>query len=183
MSGDWRPTTSRRHGFSERSIDGGIDQIPLPNTVGALWLCGKHAIGPDPEAALARVHATTAVCLNEEHELADRYPQYVAWLNQVAPARAIWFPIPDLHAPSLAAATALIDELTGRLHDGQSLLMHCGAGIGRAGTIAAALMLALGTPHDQVLPTLRQHRPMAGPEAGAQLDLLDAFAIRLGANR
>lgn len=172
-----------RHGFSERSINGGIDQIPVPNTAGTLWLCGKHAIGPDPEAALARVHATTAVCLNEEYELADRYPEYVTWLKQVSPARAIWFPIPDLHAPNLAAAIAFIDKLSGRLHDGESLLMHCGAGIGRAGTMAAALMLALGTPHQEVLPTLRQHRPMAGPEAGAQRDLLDAFASRLAANR
>ena len=55
-----------------RARDGGIDRLPLPDTAGALWLCGKHVVGPDPVAALARVDATTIVCLNERYELDDR---------------------------------------------------------------------------------------------------------------
>ena len=34
---------------SHRSLDGGIDQIPLPDSPGELWLCGKHVTGPDAE--------------------------------------------------------------------------------------------------------------------------------------
>ena len=30
-----------------------IDRIPLPSTQGALWLCGRNDVGPDPEAVLA----------------------------------------------------------------------------------------------------------------------------------
>ncbi len=46
-------------------LDGGIDEIPLPATAsGRLWLCGKHAIGPDPEGLMARVGADGVVCLN-----------------------------------------------------------------------------------------------------------------------
>ena len=30
-----------------------IDRIPLPRTDGALWLCGRNDVGPDPEAAMA----------------------------------------------------------------------------------------------------------------------------------
>ena len=84
---------------SHRSIDGGIDRIPLPDSPGELWLCGKHVTGPDAEAAMARVGATTIVCLNERHELEERYPDYVAWLVAHRGDRAVWFPIPDLHAP------------------------------------------------------------------------------------
>ena len=66
---------------SERSRNGGVDEVPLPKGPGRLWLCGKHFIGPDVEAALHRVGATTVVCLNERDELAGRYDDYVRWLT------------------------------------------------------------------------------------------------------
>ena len=56
------------------------------------------------------------------------------------------------------------------------MLLHCGAGIGRAGTIAIAVLLAMGEPLDGAARTVADHRPMAGPEAGAQTDLLTALA-------
>jgi len=84
---------------SERSRHGGVDEIPLPVGPGRLWLCGKHFVGPDPDAAMAAVGATTVLCLSEVHELSGRYPGYVAWLGVNVPRRAVWFPIPDLHAP------------------------------------------------------------------------------------
>ena len=168
--------------LGERSLDGGIDRIPLPAPVpGALWLCGKHAIAPHPERALARVGATTAVCLNERDELLGRYPGYVAWLDEaVAAGRAVWFPIPDLHYPPLAPAKALVGELCTRLDGGETLLVHCGAGIGRAGTTAVAVLITLGIDPVAALATVRTHRPMAGPEAGAQRALIDALAAEFG---
>jgi len=165
---------------SERSRHGGADEIPLPVAGGRLWLCGKHFIGPDPEAALNRVGATGAVCLSEVAELADRYPNYVSWLKANQPSRALWYPIPDLHAPHLPHAVGLLDELRSRLTSGQSLLMHCGAGIGRAGTVAAGLLIAWGVPLPVAVHRVGAHRPMAGPEAGAQTDLLQELATRYG---
>jgi protein-tyrosine phosphatase len=152
-----------------RSRDGGVDEVPLPGP-GRLWLCGKHAIGPDPEAALASVGATVVVCLNERAELADRYPGYVAWLER--DPRARWHPVPDLHAPPVDEARELVAELRVRLDAGAGLLVHCGAGIGRAGTLAAAVLMSYGVPLDEALTTVRASRPMAGPEAGAQAELL-----------
>jgi protein-tyrosine phosphatase len=162
----------------DRSRHGGVDEVPLPAGGGRLWLCGKHYVGPDPEAALAGVGATTVVCLNERRELADRYPDYVEWLERNRPSRAVWHPIPDLHAPSLEEAGVLHDELRRRVDGGEGLLLHCGAGIGRAGTIAAALLVTMGIPTSQAIATVAAHRPMAGPEAGAQADLLAALARR-----
>ena len=52
-----------------RNADGGLDQVPLPTTAGALWLCGKRVVGPDPEAALQRAGADTIVSFNERFEL------------------------------------------------------------------------------------------------------------------
>lgn len=160
-----------------RSRDGGADEIPLRRGGGRLWLCGKHFVGPDPEAALARVGATVVVCLNEVDELADRYPEYVTWLRANQPERALWHPVPDLHAPDVADALDLLAELRARLAAGDSLLMHCGAGIGRAGTVAAGLLITLGVSLPEAVAHVGAHRPMAGPEAGAQTELLRALAF------
>jgi protein-tyrosine phosphatase len=164
----WRPTT--------RSLDGGIDEVPLPVGAGRLWLCGKHVVGPDPDAALARIGATTIVCLNERHELEERYPEYVAWLRSAGPERAIWFPVPDLHAPALALVRPLLDELTVRLAGGAGLLVHCGAGMGRAGTIGACVLVSMGLDQDTALAAIAAARPSAGPEAGVQLELVEAVS-------
>ena len=49
---------------------------------------------------------------------------------------------------------------------GDGLLVHCGAGIGRAGTVAVALLVDMGVPLEDALAHVAAHRPMAGPEAG-----------------
>lgn len=160
---------------SGRSVDGGIDRIPVPSTSGTLWLCGKHLIGPDPVTTIDALGVDTVVCLSQQHELVERYPHYVEWLAN-AGEHAIWHPIPDLHAPSVDEAIHLTDEILRRLDLGHNVLLHCGAGIGRAGTIAAAVLLRRGMPLDRAIETVAANRPMGGPEAGAQTDLLHALA-------
>ena len=177
---------------TERSRNGGVDEIPLPFAPtadrrgarpGRLWLCGKHYIGPDPEVALEQVGATTAVCLTQRFELDDRYPDYVRWLDANAGGRALWFPIPDLHAPPADRAVAMVGDIVARLTEGEQLLMHCGAGIGRAGTTAVAVLMALGSAMDDALHTVAVHRPMAGPEVGSQAALIEELARRWTSGR
>ena len=160
-----------------RGRHGGADEVPLPRPgTGRLWLCGKHFVGPDPERALAATAATTMVCLNERFELADRYPGYVGWLERNRPARAVWHPVADLHVPPLAEARALLDDLRRRVLAGEGLLVQCGAGMGRAATIAAGLLVVMGLPPAAALGAVAASRPGAGPEAGPQADLLEALA-------
>lgn len=159
------------------NTDGGIHEIPLPpRATGRLWLCGKHAIAPDPERLMDQVGADVVVCLTQEYELAERYPGYVTWLRAQPPERAVWFPIHDLHAPPLADFAPVLDDLVDRVVAGRRVIVHCAAGIGRAGTTAVAVLVSLGLPLDDALERVRRHRPMAGPEAGSQLDLVRQVA-------
>src|SRR5579862_3267476 len=103
-----------------RSRDGGADEVPLPWARGRLWLCGKHFVGPDPDAVLQATGADAVVCLCEAHELDDRYPGYVAWLRANAGGRAVWVPVPDLHAPEPADADTLLALLRDRLGRGET---------------------------------------------------------------
>ncbi len=164
---------------SERSRNGGVDEIPFPDASGRLWVAGKHFVGPDADAALRRTGAASIVCLNEEHEIGDRYPHYVDWLRANAPDRALWWPIPDLHAPAIAEIAPLLDDLRRRLHRGHGVLVHCGAGVGRAGTVVGALLVRSGLAVDAALELVAAHRPMAGPESDAQRALV-AEAAREG---
>jgi len=154
-----------------------VDELPLPCSVsGRLWVCGKRFVGPDPEAALDAVGAIAIVCLCELAELEDHYPGYVEWLTINQPARALWHPVPDLHAPDLGEALVLWSDLQRRLAAGEGLLVHCGAGIGRAGTVAAGLLVELGATVDDAVAHVGAHRPMAGPEVGVQRELLAQLA-------
>jgi protein-tyrosine phosphatase len=169
-----------RQVMRDRWRDGGLDRVPVPAATGQLWLCGKHAVGADPEAALARIGGDgTIVCLNQRGELEDRYPGYVDWLREHRDGRALWFPIPDLHAPPLDELRPLLDEIGRRLDAGGHVLVHCGAGIGRAGTVAVCILLQRGVAKDEALVHVADHRPMAGPEVGAQRDVVDELAASL----
>lgn len=165
MKSDW---------LTERQHDGGTDVIPLPDGVaGELRLCGKHAIGSG-RFETPGVPWDTVVCLCRRHELETRFPAYVDWLD--AGEHSIWWPIHDLGAEPVERTLPFIDDLVARLQAGERLLVHCAAGIGRAGTTAVCLLIRLGEPIDVALRTVAEARPMAGPEAGAQLALVRAVS-------
>jgi protein-tyrosine phosphatase len=141
-------------------------------------LCGKRYIGPDPDAAVATTGADLVVCLCEEHELTERYPEYVQWLRSRRREQVLWSPVPDFHAPEIEDALALVRQLRSRLDRGDTVLMHCGGGIGRTGTMAAALLITMGMSSADAIALVGSSRPMAGPEVGAQTALLEALARR-----
>jgi len=162
-----------------RSIDGGLDRVPLPIEGAALWLCGKRVVAPDPMAALRRADdADAIVCFNEPADLVREYPEYLDWLAVNQGQRALWFPIPDLHAPELTDADAMVRAMVERLERGEGLVLHCAGGLGRAPTMAVCVLIDLGLEGDAARRHVRTHRPMGGPEAGAQDRLVQAFADR-----
>ena len=158
-----------------------IDQIPLPRTEGALWLCGRNDVGPDPEAALSWAGASTIVCLNHVDELALRYPNYVEWLRANVGGRAIWYPIANFHAPSARSVMPVVRMITERLERGEGVVMHCAAGQGRAGTMATCVLMALGESTADAVRTVASNRVFAGPGSASQWALVEGVAAALGA--
>ncbi len=160
-----------------RSLDGGLDQILTPEGTGEMWLCGKHVVGPDPEAVRERVGGNcTIVSFNQARDIA-RYRDYEPWLRTSPNAR--WFPIPDFHAPPLEEALPILDEIAALLQQGDNVVMHCSAGVGRAGTMAVAVLMTLGVSMRDALRQVSSDRPGAGPEVGSQRDLVLQLAGHL----
>jgi protein-tyrosine phosphatase len=158
-----------------------IDRIPVPRTDGALWLCGRNDVGPDPEAALAWADASTIVCLNHIDELAMRFPEYVEWLRTNMGGRAIWYPIQNFRAPSARSVMPVVEMITDRLERGEGVVMHCAAGQGRAGTLAACVLMALGASTADAVRTVATHRVFAGPGSPSQWALVEGVAAHLAA--
>ena len=59
------------------------------------------------------------------------------------------------------------------LRGGESVLLHCAAGIGRTGTAAACVLKQLGLDNDSALARVRQAG--SNPENALQSGLVDRF--------
>jgi len=153
-----------------------IDQIPIPSATGSLWLCGRNDVGPDPEAAMEWAGgASTIVCLNPVEELIGRYPEYVDWLREHRAGKAIWFPIENFGAPSARQVMPVVRMIVERLEAGEGVVMHCAAGQGRAGTMAALVLMVIGQNSADAVRTVASNRVFAGPGNVAQWRLVESF--------
>ncbi|HXP72759.1 MAG TPA: protein-tyrosine phosphatase family protein [Stellaceae bacterium] len=79
------------------------------------------------------------------------------------------FPIPDRGVPaSLVDAVALVRRLAHAIEIGSIVGLHCHAGIGRSGMIAAAVLIALGHTEDRALELVAAGRGLRIPETPEQ---------------
>ena len=75
--------------------------------------------------------------------------------------RWLHFPIPDLRAPDYRSGSdwsRFHAELLGRLKKGSRILIHCAAGKGRTGTVAAGLLIKLGAAPEAAIDQVRRAR-------------------------
>jgi ADP-ribosyl-[dinitrogen reductase] hydrolase len=115
-------------------------------------------------AAIAAWGATAVVTLIEEHEFellgVEGLPEAVrgagmAWHH---------LPITDVSAPDERFEQAwpvLWPRLKGRLSAGERVLVHCRGGLGRAGTIAALMLVECGESPATAIARVREVRPGA----------------------
>ena len=108
--------------------------------------------------------AAAVLTLVEDHELAAL--KVTGLGGEVKRRHMDWLfaPIPDVSTPDAAFETAWRETgegLRDRLRAGFDIVVHCKGGLGRAGMIAARLMVELGVPPDQAITEVRKVRPGA----------------------
>ena len=91
--------------------------------------------------------------------------------------RYLAFPVADRDVPaSRAAFRDLVSEVVRELSAGRNVAVHCRQGIGRAGLVAAGVLIAAGLDPDAAVARVSTARGRPVPETPAQRRWLDEFA-------
>ena len=131
--------------------------------------------------AAESVHAV--LCLQEEHELSMLpVSETLEERRAAVEARGIRFvhePIVDMDAPGVARMQRLVAGVLADLDASRNVLVHCWAGLGRAGTVAACTLVARGLTPQVAVASLRRVRPGA-VQSVVQERLVRQFGEALG---
>jgi protein-tyrosine phosphatase len=125
------------------------------------------------EARARQLHLV--VCLNPLEEVAELSPSYhKAIAEGRMPFRWQHLPMRDfgLGADPVAFRQG-VEQLSHSLALGQQVLLHCAAGIGRTGTVAACVLKSLGLPAVQALRQVREAG--SNPQSALQSGWIDQF--------
>ena len=93
----------------------------------------------------------------------------------IAPPHYLHLPVPDDHAPALEQLQAGIEFIAEEIHQGGSVYIHCGSGIGRAATMAAAYLISTGLTADEAWAEIAAVRPFIRPTP-PQREQIERFA-------
>jgi protein-tyrosine phosphatase len=97
----------------------------------------------------------------------------------IAPAHYLHLPTPDDTAPALEQLQRGAVYIAEEVANGGSVYVHCGSGVGRAATMAAAYLVHTGLTPDQAWVCIRQARPFVRPSA-VQIEQIEHFAAQPG---
>ncbi len=95
----------------------------------------------------------------------------------IAPPRYLHLPVADDHAPTLEQLRAGAAFITDEIACGGSVFVHCGSGIGRAATMAAAYLISTGLTRDEAWEKIRAVRPFIRPTP-VQVEQIERFAAQ-----
>jgi len=116
------------------------------------------------------------VCLVEDHELESLGIPHLFTRAESEGIRALHVPLPDGGTPKdPEAMEALVASILGWLAEGEGVFLHCWAGLGRTGTVAAACLIARGYNPSEAVDLVRKVRPGA-VETHRQENFLRVYA-------
>lgn len=93
---------------------------------------------------------------------------------------SLHLPVPDFTPPSLETIRRFIEHAKFHRHEKHAIAVHCGAGIGRTGTMLAAYLVWRGMEANEAIELVRQKRP-GSVETEEQEVAVRAFAASLRA--
>lgn len=114
--------------------------------------------------AVAAWGAAAVVTLIEAYELAALRVEHMGAAVAARGMRWYHLPVADVTAPGPAFERAWTEAgpaLRAMLCGGRNVFVHCKGGLGRAGTVAARLMVELGADPEQAIAEVRAARPGA----------------------
>jgi protein-tyrosine phosphatase len=146
--------------------------------LGMLWLHampGRLESWPRFVQEAEQARLSLVVCLTPRHEIAQLSPSYLEAIeHQALPFRWLHLPMRDLGlAPQFETFRAGVDDARDVLQSQQNVLVHCAAGIGRTGTLAACLLKRLRLPTPVALERVREAG--SSPESALQGGLVEKF--------
>lgn len=156
------------------------DVIPPPGGVAMMPLPGLLPLGRRVEDDLGLLVASgIGVLVSLTEDLEVRRLATPAFYDELKGRGidSIRFPIRDGDAPrDLAATAALVDRIDALLGEGRRVGLHCLAGLGRTGTIAACLLIRRGATFHEAVRTVRQARSPRAIETATQEAFVASFA-------
>ena len=171
-----------------------IDAIPVGEQGGliGMTLCpGKYqhnAISGDwnrslelDVAALRQWGASLVISLIEDAEFSELRVEKLPDMLREANVEWMHMPIVDYAAPNLEFDLrweTLGPQLQARLNQGERILVHCKGGLGRAGTIAAKLLIERGISVDEAMQLVRKARSPEAIQTTEQEQYLHRLAKR-----
>jgi protein-tyrosine phosphatase len=133
----------------------------------------------DEVSGLIHQGVDTLVSLLEAAEARDLDLHGEATACALHGLRFVHFPIPDRGVPrSRPGFEVLLDELGQDLGSGKAIIIHCRAGIGRTGIVAACLLTRLGVAADEVFTVLSKARGLRMPDTPEQEAWVRQFAAQ-----
>ncbi len=95
----------------------------------------------------------------------------------IAPERCLYLPTVDDDPPTLEQLHTGVVFMAEEIAQGGGVYVHCGAGVGRAATMAAAYLVSTGLTPDDAWAKIREVRPFIRPKP-AQVAQVESFAQR-----
>ena len=74
---------------------------------------------------------------------------------------SVHLPIPDFTAPSVAAIDVFVRQVDAWVGEGLTVMVHCGAGYGRTGTMLGAYLVWQGLAAAEAIRRVREIRPLS----------------------
>ncbi len=161
-----------------------VSRLDLPGFAGALLLgpcpgrrkealaeAASRAALTEDLSRLLTMSATGLLSLVEAKEFPDGFAAAIrtaglAWTH---------LPIPDYGVPDAGFMAGWRElDLARRLRAGENWAIHCRAGLGRTGTVAALLLVENGASAADAIAQIRREHDAAAVETEAQADFLSA---------
>jgi protein-tyrosine phosphatase len=107
---------------------------------------GQHEDFKKAKDEISKYKISKVVCLTPLEEIRRKSPEYFKAIQEKEIAfDLLMFPISDFGIPDNPNRfIRLAQDIAHNLQEGVNILIHCGAGIGRTGTLAVITLIAVG---------------------------------------